>query len=222
MLVDPDGRDIYVFDENGNYSKTIQQKGEHVGRILGGKDRNDIDFKFADPVNDPVSIDKGAITSVSIMSDKSVNAALFNSGVFDKKNQRNKYSYIVNNSNINMNEGKMDYLATANFNDGKGFGGINEGTLYIVKTKSGYTGHNAYNFGNFLWGAGASALGFDEITARVGAHVNNYFTANENQGKPYYTRPTDPNYQNNRRSFDSKDDQFSISTGFQWMRERRR
>jgi len=73
-------------------------------------------------------------------------------------------------------------------------------TLYVTKTKKdGYVAHNGYNFGNFLWGAGANALGVPMSLARFGAHLNNFFN--------------DPKYKGH---LDSKDDQYSIKAGFNW------
>jgi hypothetical protein len=68
----------------------------------------------------------------------------------------------------------MDYLITAKL-DNKARPGIPDRALYLTETKSGAIAHNNKNFGNFLWGAGASRLGFSEGVAKMGAHYNNYF-----------------------------------------------
>lgn len=123
----------------------------------------------------------------------------------DKENQNNRWSYIINESNAsNLDyEGKMDYACTANFNKSQGhqssLGQIDAQCLYIVKCPKGIYAHNNYNLGNFLWGAGASALGFSEFTARAGAHLNNFLN------DPY-----------SKGHLDSADDQLSISLGFNW------
>lgn len=70
--------------------------------------------------------------------------------------------------------------------------------------ESGNVAHNNYNFGNFLWGAGANALGFWEGTARLGAHWNNYRNDPKNKGK-----------------LDSTDDQYSIHLGFEWEKPKK-
>ena len=70
-----------------------------------------------------------------------------------------------------------------------------------VKTleKDGYVAHNAHNYGNFLWGAAAKALGVPESVAKAGAHIHNLFLSHEYKG-----------------ALDSKDDQHSISIGYNW------
>jgi RHS repeat-associated protein len=212
MLTDPNGEDIYVFDDNGNFSCKIDQKGEHTGRILGKKGAKDTDFKFADPVNDPKAIEKGDITRAVVVSDKAIDETLSNSGVYDKENQDHKYDYIINESNAAKKVGaKMDYVVNGTIDINGKKEKISSGNLYVTKGKSGYTGHNDSNFGNFLWGAGAKALGFSKTTARIGAHINNFFSDGPNRTLPYY-----------KRSFDSKDDQRSISLGVDWMKSHKK
>lgn len=76
-------------------------------------------------------------------------------------------------------------------------------SLYVTATrKDGYIAHNGYNFGNFLWGAGARMLGIPGIIARLGAHINNFF-----------------NDLKTKWHFDSKDDQLSIQQGINWANE---
>ena len=216
-FIDPDGRDAYHFDENGNFVKKYKEKGEHYGVIEAKAGGTATTFKFADPKNDPKSIDDGKITRAVIVPNESINEALTNSGVFDKSNQNNKRDYILNESNASSlnGTGKMDYVVTADFSiNGEKQKGLYDNTLYVTKTESGYTGHNNYNFGNFLWGAGASALGFWKITARAGAHLNNWLNDPANVGIPWY--------QSYKRSWDSKDDQRSISIGVDWMKQNRK
>lgn len=56
-------------------------------------------------------------------------------------------------------------------------------------------------YGSFLWGAAMDALGFWEITARIGAHIQNRFLSKEQKAK---------------KEWDSPDDQLSISLGYDW------
>ena len=63
---------------------------------------------------------------------------------------------------------------------------------------------NNNNFGNFTWGIAAHAMGVPEWAAKFGAQKNNYLTDPENVGKEWYDR-----------KFDSVDDLYSISLGFQ-------
>jgi hypothetical protein len=62
--------------------------------------------------------------------------------------------------------------------------------------------HNNFNFGNFLWGASAAALGVPLTFAKAGAHWNNYSNDPSSKGQ-----------------LDSKDDQFSIEQGWNWWKE---
>ena len=93
--------------------------------------------------------------------------------------------------------GKLDFAAN-------GQHGIEPNTLYVTYTRrEGYVVHNNYNFGNFLWGAAAKAVGVKRLIAQMGSHFNNFFLSPDSHG-----------------TFDSKDDQFSIRTGFHWKPER--
>ncbi|MEE3486253.1 MAG: RHS repeat-associated core domain-containing protein, partial [Bacteroidales bacterium] len=213
-LVDPNGEDIYVFDEDGNFSHKIAQEGEHIGRYQSGDVT--VDFKFADPINDPKAIDGESfdeygnqiiINRIEVKSVTEIDNALWNSGVYNKENQDNKWSFAMNEadaSDISKGNGRMDYVVTANFERGKEqkvlndvgeVADIDSHTLYITKTKSGYYAHNDHNFGNFLWGAGMKALGFNESTAKLGADI----FAIRKHGE-----------------LDSKDDQLSIKLGYEW------
>ena len=97
------------------------------------------------------------------------------------------------NSNLKGN-GNLDYT-------GNGRNNIDtENTLYMTHTgRDGHVVHNGYNFGNFLWGASADALGVPHWLASLGAHANNFFN--------------DPNF---KWHLDSKDDQHSIRIGYNW------
>jgi len=91
----------------------------------------------------------------------------------------------------------MDYVVTATLEIDGVKQPLSSNQLYITQTESGAVAHNNYNFGNFLWGAGANKLGFSLFTARLGAHINSLL---------------DPHY----KRFDSKDDQYSIGLGYKW------
>jgi len=214
-MVDPDGEDIYVFDEDGNFSHKIAQEGEHIGRYQSGDVT--VDFKFADPINDPKAIEgytnkNGEYIKIDRIETKSVTEidnALWNSGVYNEENQKNRWTFAMNEADASQYDkgtGKMDYVVTANFEkgneqnvlDGYGAPAIPSNALYITKTESGYYAHNDHNFGNFLWAAGMKALGFSETTAKVGAHI---FAIGKHG------------------ELDSKDDQLSIKLGYEWKRK---
>ena len=186
-FIDPNGLDTFVFDKNGDYSHPIRAEGNHVGRYINSSGEQ-FDFTFADPVNDPKDIENGNINKAIFVSDESIKNILSNSEVFKSSNQSDKYNFIITESNASNNlqgKGLMDYVVSANFVD-NGFKGLISNTLYVVKVGSEYTGHNNYNFGNFLWGAGASALGFSKIIAKIGAHINNYLNDSDNREIPWY------------------------------------
>ena len=110
-------------------------------------------------------------------------------------------------------QGKMDYRFTAVFVSGAEQKTLDytdlehyeeplsDYTIYLTKIENDYVAHNSYNYGNFLWGAGMNALGFYELTAKAGAHWNNFF----NDKEPF--------------KLDSDDDQNSIHLGFKWRKK---
>ncbi|MFV8354993.1 DUF6443 domain-containing protein [Flavobacterium sp. XS1P32] len=212
-FTDPDGMegksvippDEYVFRQNGTFKEKIVKPGEDYITIEGSS----MKIKFADPVNDPKAIDDKTITNLKVIPNYVINNELKKSGVYDEKNQDNKYTYIKNESNASSMEGtgKMDYVThdldlMTNMDKRKNLiSPMSPSTLFVTMTEYGNVAHNNYNFGNFLWGAGANALGIPETIGRAGAHYNNFF-----------------NDQNHKHTFDSKDDQFSIHLGYQWKK----
>lgn len=198
--VDPDGMriDEYIFNQNGDYTGKIKKPGEHTGLVMGNDTQKPLAFKFADPENDPKAIDKGEITGVEVVSNEAISEVLDESGV---NKQENKVEFITRESDASNleGEGKMDYVVTAMPSIDGVKQPIRADKLYITQTASGTVAHNNYNFGNFLWGAGASKLGFSKFTAKLGAHINSL---------------RDPHY----RRLDSKDDQYSIGVGYEWSK----
>ena len=200
--VDPNGKDAYIFGEDGSFIRSEQESGQHYGVMLKG-DKVDYTFDFADPINDPQAIDNGKINGVIIPTDEQISDILDNSGVYSPENQelKNRYSYAYRESNSGKvyGDGKMDYVITGKYN---GSEIINyENYLFLTDVNGKKVAHNNYNFGNFLWGAGISALGIPYFAAKVGSNLNNFLN------DPY-----------SKWHFDSKDDQLSIKLGFQWQR----
>ena len=76
------------------------------------------------------------------------------------------------------------------------------GSPVMYVDSDGKVAHNGYNYGNFLWGAGAKRLGVPRKIAKIGADVNNFLHDVES-----------------RFHLDSKDDQKSISMGINWAKE---
>ena len=175
------------------------------------KAENVASFSFADPINDSKAIRDGKITRVVFPSNKQIHKALKKSGAYNKENQGiiTGTEYLNNHSNYAQNDGATDFLSTSGeiFSGNRGM--IAGDRLYLTYSlKDGLVAHNNYNFGNFLCGAAASALGVPEKLAKAGAHVNNIFNDVNNQGKPM-----------EERQLDSADDQKSIGAGFNWQRE---
>lgn len=74
--------------------------------------------------------------------------------------------------------------------------------MYIVPDEKGnLTGHNKYNFGNFLWGGAAQSVGLSLPAAQAGAHYNNFLNDDKTRGQ-----------------LDSQDDQFSIEQGYNYRK----
>lgn len=198
-FLDPIGLDTLLFNEKGYYTgESIKAKGKDVGKTTG---ENGVVFSFADPKHDSKSIKKGDIKRVVIVGDETMEEALDESGVNNKENQENKVDYIMNESDASNldGEGKMDYVITGQVEVDGVKQPIRSDYMYITNTNKGLVGHNSYNFGNFLWGAGARSLGFSLVTARIGAHLNSL---------------ADPHY----NQLDSRDDQYSIKLGYKWRK----
>jgi len=208
-LIDPSGADTAVFGADNKYSHTIKAKGTHVGQKLGD---DGFVFNFADPINDMKNINKGKINELYIPTEEEMLKDLDNAGVNDEENQGmiDGALYLRNNSHAGTNTGKTDFVITSEmhgftmFGDIK-LGGYHSNTMYITKVDGKMLGHNSSNFGNFMWGASAKALEVGIITALSAAHVNNYLNDKHNTGKKWYNR-----------DFDTKDDQFSITSGYLW------
>ncbi len=207
-LIDIGGMDEYVFNEDGSFSHKKEKEGKHYGFVSG----KNIFFRFADPENDPKLVESKEFTGLHFVSDTEIDNALWNSGVQDL-HIAEWYLLVESNSKINNGQAKMDYVSTANFDRGEKqlcgtdamieyqAGIVSSTTLYLTYSKSaGYVAHNSYNFGNFLWGAGACELGCSLAEAVYGAHLNNYV----------FDHPGE---------LDSADDQFSIKCGYKWVRD---
>ena len=77
---DPDGRDRYIFNEDGTFARVIyKEEGEHYGYIEG----KNIKFKFADPENDPQLVE----TIAEVSKNLGVERAMIVHG-FDEKGNK--------------------------------------------------------------------------------------------------------------------------------------
>lgn len=73
---------------------------------------------------------------------------------------------------------------------------IDSGVLFLPEGDKTVLNH--MNFGNYLWGAAGTALGFSPTTLQAGAHANSLLNS---KGNGYDSQ------------WDSKDDQWSIFLG---------
>jgi RHS repeat-associated protein len=205
--IDPTGMDWYFFDENNDYSFKSKKEGEHrfVRKEVDKKGNIKYTFgNFADPENDSKSIDNGDITSLYLPSDDELVDDLLQAGAYSQENRDNKYSYMKDHSHAGTNSGELDFVVNSGI-FGKNIG-LPSNYLYVRPDRNGNpVGHNNYNFGNYLWGAAANALGVGLRTAKMGAHINNLVNDPSNQGKSLLNR-----------TLDSNDDQYSITQGWYW------
>lgn len=140
---------------------------------------------LADPLKDPGLVLKGS--SLEIVSKGDVRYSLNKVHAYEKSNHGliKGLIYLKRESDY---YGLLDFARNGNHPLGRG-------TYYVSHTaEEGALAHDNYNFGNFLWGAAAQAVGVPLWIARLGAHLNNMKFA---KGKP-----------------DSPDDQLSISAGY--------
>ena len=197
-LVDANGMDTLVFNKYGNYSHTIQAKGEHVGRYDQPSGTSYV-FNFADPENDPISIEKREITKLQVVKECDIRIMLFNAGVFRDENRDNKFGYAKEEG---LGLGKLDFSHKAEGGMTSMYGSDTYRSLYLVDGIA----HNPDNFGNFLFGAAGNALGIPLVFLKIGAHWNSL------------THPKENGYSS---QWDSGDDQFSIKCGFMHAKQNR-
>jgi RHS repeat-associated protein len=208
-FIDPLGSDTAVFGGDNKFIK-INPGGENVGMKLG---KDGFVFEFADPVNDIKAIRDKTIKSLYIVSKDEVLNELERSGVNEDENRGffDGVSYLKNHSNSGFGEGfnELDFTISSAIHGKRdlmgeevGFGHFGH-LLYITKVNDKHIAHNAFNFGNFMWGASAKALGLGLIESLSYAQVNNILNDPGNINRPWYDKKGD-----------SKDDQRSITFGY--------
>ena len=187
--------DNFIF-EKGRYKERVPVPNEPHKLIVINNEET-IEATFADPDNDPSSITNN--TRVHIVSNEDISNIIKQSGAYNEDNHGliAGIRYLKNESVANkLTGGKLDFTGSEEYY-------IDPDDLYITQTKGeGAIAHNGYNYGNFLWGASASALGVPLLIVKIGAHYYNFFL--------------DPS---TKWTLDSKDDQFSISVGYHWQNE---
>lgn len=199
----PDGSFWKVMDDgkkewSGRYYQDSKVKSRK-GKTVTYEYSNAINFEFADPENDSKAIKDGTITHLMIVTDEKIGNMLGEAGALDPKN-KGSWSYMSKES---KGDGKLDFSVTSIPNN---FGGASASefgryTPYLFLPYGDNLAHNHYNFGNFLWGAAGSAMGFSSATLSAAAHANSVINSDTNGYSP---------------QFDSKDDQRSIKAGTEY------
>ena len=195
--LDPDGRDWYIFNQNGIYQKKINAEGTNrimvhsLKKTKTGEEYDSYTFiNFADPINDARDIDNGIINRLVFVNEQNIQSMLAEQGAFDS----NKLNFGIES----QGNGNFDYSFTvlpqkypeAHFN------GIDSNSLFLPEGDN--TAHNFMNFGNYLWGATGYTVGFGYTELQIGAHLNSKFNSKRNGYSSQW---------------DSEDDQRSIIKG---------
>ena len=87
-IVDVDGEDWYIFSSSGQYREKVEMEGQHriaihsTETLESGDTYDHYRFvDFADPENDPKSIDNGEIDKITEISEEEIYHQLTNQGV---------------------------------------------------------------------------------------------------------------------------------------------
>ncbi|WP_026977134.1 RHS repeat-associated core domain-containing protein [Flavobacterium tegetincola] len=213
FYVDVKGDSLAVFRPNGSFWK-VEDDGKETwsgryyqdskvkskkGKTTVYEYSNAINFDFADPESDSKAIKDGAITHLIIVTDKKIGDILGEAGALDSKN-KDSWNYLKKEG---IGGGKLDFSVGAIPNN---FGGASASqfgkyTPYLFLPYGSNTAHNHFNFGNFLFGASGSAMGFSAGTLMAGAHYNSLKNSDSNGYSP---------------QLDSADDQRSIKAGVEY------
>ena len=191
LHVDAAKGDNFLFDETGSFLCRVQSPrvSNHI-LFWQGYGLEPLSARFADPVHDPDAI--GLDTQVRLVTPEMIRTSLQKAGAFVPAHHGMfKGSWFMyRNSKYG---GLLDFAVNGQHD-------ITERVFYITRTcVEGNVAHNNYNYGNFLWGATARELGIPLFLTRLGSHFNNFFLSPDTKG-----------------TFDTKDDQFSIRTGYHW------
>ena len=196
-FVDPDGMDWYIFSSSGQYREKVEKEGQHriaihsIEKLESGETYDNYRFiNFADPENDPQSIDNGEIDELVFVGEDDILSMMNEAGAFESSmlnfitqgHRQFDYSYSVIKDRYNVTSKKGGIIAS--------------NQLFLPE--GDHTAHNLMNFGNYLWGATGYVVGLNYDILQGGAHLNSML----NPGKNGYVR-----------QWDSKDDQRSIRLG---------
>ena len=175
-FVDPDGRDIYMFDQEGNFTgDIIEQEGEHMGRMYFSE--NDYtDFSYNDPADAERlcleysdsywsfsgDVDQDAITSVVLINSNDI------SGLLPKMNNesQNILRALIYASKQSR-EGSLDFVSQSHH-----FIQQNPNALFLPMDGKNIV-YNNFDFGNYLWGKSMNILNIPLNISILGAHIDN-------------------------------------------------
>ena len=194
--VDPDGRDIYAFDSDGNFTgQIIKQDGDHIGRIYHSED-NYVDFSFndqsyADRICEPYSDkwyslvsqnhpDFSPITHVSL-----VNNAQINNTLPLKDIKTLKILDLVGGAYGGLT-GALVYasggIGSLSYALGESRGGkldfVNSGLIrkdayaIFLPIDGKNVSYDSFDFGNYIWGQSMQRLGIGLGLSIIGAHAD--------------------------------------------------
>jgi hypothetical protein len=221
MRIDPNGMDDIPVDENGNFKRDKDGnlqiiKTDQPHRLAvdtKGKDGNITQqyYTLADQENDYNDIKNGTINKVVSVNKEQINQMLKNSGATNPVNGIPGVNLLYMNNNSDKKDnlsgteyGKLDFSFRGIPQMFDKQGAVSNPNNYpspLLFIPEGDThAHNQMNFGNFMWGAAANSLNVPLGTALTAAHINSRKTTGE---------------------WDSKDDQLSITLGWQYRQRTR-
>ena len=175
-FVDPDGRDIYMFDQEGNFTgDIIEQEGEHMGRMYFSENDN-IDFSFNDPADAERlcleysdshwlfsgDVDQDAITSVVLINSNDISSLL---PKMNNESQNILRALIY--ASKQSREGSLDFVSQSHH-----FIQKNPNALFLPMDGKNIV-YNNFDFGNYLWGKSMNILNIPLNISILGAHIDN-------------------------------------------------
>lgn len=187
---DPRQGSSFLFDDSGAFLSRVETVSPSSVVAWQGFGLPPIHAQMADPENDPFIID--LYTQLRIISSGEIRDNLSRAGAFEREHHGffRGCSFLWKQSGYG---GTLDFAMRPEY-------GIHRNELLVTDSwKEGLLAQNAYNYGNFLWGATAHELGVPLWVCRLGSHINNFFLSPDTRGQ-----------------FDSPDDQLSISAGYHW------